>query len=188
MKIKWHCKAHPDVPVAQLKYLLEISKGNADAVSDLLLQGLTLQDLIDFLKTTCFLVQNMHRLTIDGYYNPESLTQEAIAYYKGSWFSPNAEICISIGDQLVIDTGGVRRQFFCDVFTHISTSTSLRLFEGSENHLRPVFFLTDIYCIWHTSCLLGKCLAIASSWTAKDSLFFRQPATIVWQETWIKPY
>ena len=70
-------EAHPDVPVAQLKYVLEISKGDADAVLDLFLQGLTLQNLIDFLKTTCFPVQNVNRLTIDEYGDTESLTQEA---------------------------------------------------------------------------------------------------------------
>lgn len=137
-------EAHPDVPAAQLKYLLEISKGDANAVSDLFLQGLTLQSLVNFLKTACFPMQSVNRLTIDEYGNPESLTQEAIAFYKGSRFSPSAEICISIGNQPVVDTGGVRRQFFCNVFTHISTSTSLRLFEGSENRLRPVFRQSSI--------------------------------------------
>ena len=44
----------------------------------------------------------------------------------------------------MVDTGGVRRQFFCNVFSHISTSTSLRLFEGSENRLRPVFRQSSI--------------------------------------------
>ena len=67
------------------------------------------------------------------------MTERAIAFYKGCRFSPNAQVRIMIGKQPAVDTGGVRRQFFCDVFAYLSSSNLLRLFEGPENRLRPVF-------------------------------------------------
>ena len=130
----------PDIPPAQLKFLLEINS-DGDAISDLFFEGLSLPCLLHFLKSAIIDICDVRRIRIEDYEeeDPESLAETAIAFYKGCRFSPNAEVRITIHNQAAVDTGGVRRQFFCDVFAYLSSSNSLRLFEGPENRLRPVF-------------------------------------------------
>lgn len=48
----------------------------------------------------------------------------------------------------------MRRQFFSDVFSYLSTSKTLRLFEGPDNRLRPVFRQSSLSSGMLT--LLGK--------------------------------
>ena len=49
-------------------------------------------------------------------------------------------IRVYLDDQPAIDMGGVRRQFFNDVFEYFTISSShIQLFEGPINFLRPVY-------------------------------------------------
>ncbi len=139
----------PGVPKNSLKFLLDISSGDANQVSNLFLEdggGLSLSCLVEFMRSSLLLDGVVRRLILDEYddQQPDSLTQEAIAFYKGSRFDQRCEIRIRINDQPVVDTGGARRQFFNDVFANIATSQQLRLFEGTANRLRPVFRQSSI--------------------------------------------
>ncbi len=139
----------PGVPKNSLKFLLDISSGDANQVSNLFLEdggGLSMSCLVEFMRSSLLLDGVVRRLILDEYddQQPDSLTQEAIAFYKGSRFDQRCEIRIRINDQPVVDTGGARRQFFNDDFANIATSQQLRLFEGTANRLRPVFRQSSI--------------------------------------------
>ena len=136
----------PNVPVAQVKFLLEVLHDDADAVTSVLVEGVTLSLLVKSLKS-CYLDEcSVKRIFIDecDMSDPARLAEEAVVFYKGSGFSPHAEVRISIEDHPVVDAGGVRRQFMSDVFSHFTTSQSMRLFEGPKNRLRPCFRQSSI--------------------------------------------
>ncbi len=130
----------PGVSNNCLKFLLDVSNGDANQVSNLFLddEGLSLSCLVHFMKSSLLFDGVVRRLILDEYdeHNPHFLTQHALAFYKDSRFDPRCEVRIRISDQPVVDTGGARRQFFNDVFTNIATSQQLPLFEGDANRLR----------------------------------------------------
>ena len=134
----------PHVPHAQLKFLLEITQNNSDAVINYILEGLSPSCMVSLLKDFYIEECNVRKLTLEEYGDIAILAEEAIAFYKSSKFSPHAEIRISIEDQPVVDVGGVRKQFMSDVFNFFSTSKAMRLFEGPANRLRPVFRQSSI--------------------------------------------
>jgi len=108
-------------------------------VSDCLAEGPSLEMIVNFLKKH-FLTNDSRRVRIDeeDEDDRESLVQSMVAYYKGSRFDPAASIRIS-RDHPAVDTGGVRRQVYSEVFASISTSDKLLLFEGPPSSVRPVF-------------------------------------------------
>lgn len=77
-------QVHPDVPLTQLKVLLDASRGNSEAVSDLLLGGLTLLRLCSFFRSNSLDSCDVRKLLIDDYKEDdyESLAGEAIAFTK----------------------------------------------------------------------------------------------------------
>lgn len=135
----------PDVPRAQLKFLLQLSDGDCNAVSNYIFEGgLKLSSLLTLLRDFHLEESHVRRINLQEYGDSAVLAEEAIAFYKSGKFSPHAEIRIVIGDQPPHDVGGVRKQFLSDVFDHFTTSTGMRLFEGPKNRLRPVFRQTSI--------------------------------------------
>lgn len=83
----------PDIPPAQLKFLLEINS-DGDAISDLFFEGLSLPCLLHFLKSAIIDICDVRRIRIEDYEeeDPKSLAETAIAFYKGCQFSSNAEV------------------------------------------------------------------------------------------------
>lgn len=121
----------PDVPRAQLKFLLEISNGDSDAVINYILEGLSPSCLVKLLKDFYIEECNVRKVTLEEYGDIAILAEEAIAFNK----SPHAELRISIEDQPAVDVGGVRKQFMSDVLNFFTSSNAMRLFEG----ISPVF-------------------------------------------------
>lgn len=78
----------PGVPVNKLKFLLDISRGDANQVSNLFLEGggLSLSCMLQFMKSSPLCGDTVRKLTIDKYdeHQPDALTQEAFAFYKDS--------------------------------------------------------------------------------------------------------
>ena len=60
----------------------------------------------------------------------EDLLSDALAFYKGNGFDPSRPIRVYYNGQPAIDTGGVKRQFFTDMFEKFVTSPELKVFEG----------------------------------------------------------
>ena len=109
------------------------------AVSESILEeGPTIESIISFLRSLVLTNDSrLVRIDEEDDENAESRAQATIAYYKGGRFDPHAEVRIKKHCP-AIDTGGVRRQTYHDVFTTIATSSELRLFEGPSHSLRPV--------------------------------------------------
>ena len=79
-------RGFPDIPPAQLKFLLEINS-DRDAISDLFFEGLSLPCLLHFLKSAIIDICDVRRIRIKDYEeDPESLAETAVAFYKGCRF------------------------------------------------------------------------------------------------------
>ena len=66
--------------------------------------------------------------------------EEALAHYKAPEFNPAIKMNVQYRGQSAIDTGGVLRQFFTDVFMHMVTGCEdvPPLFEGPINRKLPI--------------------------------------------------
>ena len=82
-------------------------------------------------KLSSKLTQSTIKLTVDE----DDVVTDAIAFYKRSTFDASRPMMVRYSGQPAIDTGGVLRQFFSDVFQGIITSMDYRLFEGPPARL-----------------------------------------------------
>lgn len=71
---------------------------------------------------------------------PQYALEEALAHYKAPEFNPKVKMNVQYRGQAAIDTGGVLRQFFTDVFMQMVTGCEdvPPLFEGSTNRKLPI--------------------------------------------------
>ena len=136
----------PSVPIAQVKFLLEVNGNDPDAATNLILEGVSLPSLLSLLTSSCVDEDETSKIVLEEYHggNPERLVEAAVTFYKGTRFNPRAEVRVCIENQPAMDAGGVRRQFMSDVLAHLATSQAMRLFEGPKYRLRPVFRQTSI--------------------------------------------
>lgn len=123
----------PNMSLIQIKFLLDVSKGDCNAVCNILLEGLTAASIINFWKQSS---GEVRRICLETY-KAEHALEELLAFYKSNRFTPNAIVRVSIADQPAIDTGGVRRQFYNDALIQISNNE--HLFEHTESGILPVF-------------------------------------------------
>ena len=65
------------------------------------------------------------------------------SFYKGHRFNPWNGLRIRLSGEPAIDTGGVRKQVFSDVF-QLQTIDRLGLFEGPPHKRRPVFRISSL--------------------------------------------
>lgn len=65
----------------------------------------------------------------------DDILADAIALYKRSDFDPYRPVRVSFNGQPAVDTGGVKRQFFSNLFEKFVESTDLKLFEGPPSRL-----------------------------------------------------
>lgn len=70
----------------------------------------------------------------------EDLLSDAVCYYKDPDFDPRKRIRVCSKHQVALDTGGVLRQFYSDVFVALSQNGDhLKLFEGEAKRRLPLF-------------------------------------------------
>lgn len=60
-----------------------------------------------------------------------------VAAYKTP-MNMHSNLRISLNGKPTIDTGGVRRQLYTNVFDAFANNAIVKLFEGSQNHIRPM--------------------------------------------------
>ena len=58
--------------------------------------------------------------------------------YKCRSFNELTQVKVTINQSAAIDAGGVRRQVYTRVFHDFATNHVVTLFDGEDNHLRPV--------------------------------------------------
>ena len=71
---------------------------------------------------------------------PEYALEEALCYYKSPEFDPTAKLLVTYKKQAAVDTGGVLRQFYNDVFIQMCNGCPemTSLFEGKDRRRFPV--------------------------------------------------
>ena len=89
-------------------------------------------------------VDESPRIRLDTEDEDEDWLTAALAFYKHNKFDKHASVRITIHGQPGIDTGGIRRQFFSVVFTHLVKSSATSLFEGPPYRLRPAYKATSL--------------------------------------------
>lgn len=93
------------------------------------------------------------RLEVDPY----DLVSDAISFYKGPKFQPCQPIRVAFIGQPAIDSGGVKRQFYTDLFLQLVTTNQFKLFQGPNNRLLFYYDQTALNCGLFK--LLGKMVA-----------------------------
>lgn len=88
----------------------------------------------------------------------EDIVMDFFQFYKSVHFDPVIPIKVHIKGEPAVDTGGVLRQAFTDVFAELASGSScLRLFRGAHSRLTPVYstehVLTGVFEV------LGKMIA-----------------------------
>ena len=82
------------------------------------------------------------RLEVD----PSDLVSDAVAFYKGPRFQPNQPVKISYIGQPAIDSGGVKRQFYTDLFLQLVSQNQFKLFQGRSSRLLFHYDQTALSC------------------------------------------
>ena len=68
----------------------------------------------------------------------DDIWADAVGHYKSPCLKLDKPIRVVVDDCPAIDTGGVCRQVFSDVFKLFADNKHAKLFEGPPNFLRPV--------------------------------------------------
>ena len=69
----------------------------------------------------------------------DDLIEDAVAYYKSIQFDSSCPLRITFQGQPAIDSGGVLRHFYSDLFEGLVQGKPLLLFEGEKGHKVPSY-------------------------------------------------
>ncbi len=64
---------------------------------------------------------------------------DAVGYYKSTSLNLANPVRVMLDDEPAIDTGGVRRQLYTDVFKEFASTTHACLWDGQPGNLRPIY-------------------------------------------------
>ena len=119
--------------------------GGLDSAADALLEGDSLQEDSNTAVCESFvqvinilgrkLTGKREKLEVDE----DDLIEDAVAYYKSIQFDASCPLRITFRGQPAIDSGGVLRQFYSDLFEGLVQGKLLLLFEGEEAHKVPSY-------------------------------------------------
>jgi len=116
----------------QVHTVFDLSDYDFEKTMECLLEGPTIQGLVR-LHQKMFCGKPAAKFYIDS----DDLWPDMVGYYK-TGVNTSKPIRVILDEQPAIDTGGVRRQVFSDVFTLFANNKHFRLFEGEHCSLRPV--------------------------------------------------
>ena len=119
---------------AAIEYIFTLSNSDFNRALDVLVEGPTTQMMLALHS------QQFDRELPRVLYSPEEqFWHKAVAFYKTSHRDLNKPVMIDIPGTPVVDTGGVLRQFYTDVFLQFATNRFAKLFEGPECYIRPYY-------------------------------------------------
>ena len=78
--------------------------------------------------------------------DPEDLLSDALQVYKHPNFDPAHPFIVQYKQQPAVDTGGVLREFYSDVFKEFVNNPSVRIFEGPPDRLQFFHNHTALTC------------------------------------------
>ena len=131
----------PHMTADQLSFIYNLPKKNKfDRAVECIMEGPTFESLCDIACSQLDVpLSESPRIRVDKDDEGDDLVAAALAFYKDSKFVKNAPVRISMGHQPGIDTGGLRRQVFSEVFENIAISSTIAIFDGPQDRLRPAF-------------------------------------------------
>ena len=125
----------PNVEGDEIESSLSNAESYEDAIEMLLNASTALESYGDFIKSLSKELKHEHQML---QINSEDLLQ-SFSFFKSSNFDPNKRLRVVFQNQPVIDAGGVRRQFFTNLFTDLChPDNASRLFEGNLTSLVPI--------------------------------------------------
>ena len=135
---------HSNLTATQVQTVYEISNSNFEKASRCL-ENLTLNNLLNLVysKYIDYATEESPQLRISKNYTKTDLCEVLMGFYKSSRFVHNSCVRIRIQEENVLDSGGVHRQMFSDVFGAISEG-HLQLFSSPVNRLTPIFKPSNI--------------------------------------------
>ena len=144
--IKQLTEMFPDVPDTCLIYLYKLSRGDLACVSDCILSGPSIQSILSLLSSIVLTSEGEDRkLRINGdEQEGDELAECVLAFYKGRRYDPHCSVRVFLEGQPAVDTGGVRRQIYSEVFKQLAFSDHFGLFEGPPNRRRPAFRISTL--------------------------------------------
>ena len=88
-----------------------------------------MEDILRTLRERLKMKKKISRLTQD-------ILADAIKVYKSPMFDPTCPLVVQYKHQPAVDTGGVLREFYCDVFKEFVNNPSVQLFQGPQDRLQ----------------------------------------------------
>ena len=101
--------------------------------SNCLLYGPTLGAILEMINDR-FLQYPKLKVSVDF----DDMWADMVGQYKSPNMYLHSRLRIILDGKPSIDTGGVRRQVYSSIFDNFAHNHTIRLFDGPENHLRPV--------------------------------------------------
>ena len=119
----------------QINAIYLLSGSNFERTMQCLLEGPSISSIVTFM-TNYFEANCKATVKID--LDLDSAWQDMVGYYKSSKADFNVAIRIALTGELSIDTGGIRRQAYTQVYSEFAQNKHIHLFDGPTNLLRPV--------------------------------------------------
>ena len=115
----------PNVCNEQLSCLLTLLNGNMHKVISVCLEGLTIATILKVFKSVKMLTK-VKKVAVRA----DELVQDALSIYKHAAFNVAKPLEIEIIGSQVVDLGGPRKQFFCELLDGLAKNVCICLFEG----------------------------------------------------------
>ena len=115
----------PNIDDEQITSLLTLLNGNVHKVISVCLEGLTVKKILRVFKSARMFTR-VKKVVV----RENALIQDALTLYKSPTFSVGKPIEVEFVGSQVIDLGGLRRQFFCQLLEGLANNKYLHLFEG----------------------------------------------------------
>ena len=116
----------------QVAAVYMISGKNYDCALQCLLEGPSLKSLITVMNNY-FEGKPTAKISLDL----STAWSDLVSYYKGNKIDYGLQIRVALVGDVTIDTGGVRRQVYTQVYAEFAQNKHICLFDGAENCLRP---------------------------------------------------
>ncbi len=118
----------PDATSMSICAILDVCGSDMLLATERLLSSPSLRVLLNEIREKHPLGERL-RLEVDED-DEETLFSDTIALYKSPHFNFCSDLRVRFRNQPAVDTGGVRRHLFTDVFRLVATSSAIGLFEG----------------------------------------------------------
>ena len=119
----------------QITFIYHLSGNEFESAMDCLLGSISLNSLTSLLQC-----QIEDKAPTKLFVDLSDVWADGVGYYKCSSLDLTRPIRVIMSDQPAIDTGGVRGQFYTDVFDQF-VNKHMKIFDGSPGFLRPTYTL-----------------------------------------------